>query len=508
MTIPRSRSALARLILLSLTLAVGCTSVPPRQTSSQVTSLKLLRQHIDKLVEETDPHAHVGIHVMSLPSGKPVYSRNAARLFTPASTLKVITAAAALHYLGPSHRFVTKLLTDAKRPRRGRLNMLYLVGGGDPTLGHGDLADLADRLKQLGVRTIRGDIVVDDSLFDNVLWGKGWMWDDRPLAYSAPIEAASCDSNRLLVRLTPGDRVGDPAHVLMSYNTTFVKVKNRVTTVKPNRSISLSINVLNPKQPQQRDGKQGLQYGETIDLQGSVPLGSAGRTLKFAVGQPSLFAGTVLKEQLKLLGITVKGRVRRGEVPTQGTKKLTAHRSASLRELLVELLRTSDDHATESLIKIIGVHVREAPGSFAAGKQAVLEFMRQHTGVSTRTLLLADGSGLSRYSLVSPRQMTSVLRFTWNNFALRPDFIGSLPRLATYSNHLAKGLDPHSIVRHARVKTGTLTGVRNLAGYLVTTHGDPLAFTIFINGFVGSGAPYRQLQQRILRALADLPKQE
>ncbi|MEM7402975.1 MAG: D-alanyl-D-alanine carboxypeptidase/D-alanyl-D-alanine-endopeptidase [Myxococcota bacterium] len=496
--------------LIAVVMQLGCSHLATRPVPNALAPAEFqrLQQQINMAIQQINPHVSVGMEVVSLVNHKTVYSKNRNQLFTPASTLKVVTAAAALYYLGAHYRFATKLLATQVNGQTGRLQDLYLVGSGDPTLTWNHLMQLANELKQRGVRVISGDVVVDDSAFDNLLWGKGWMWDDRSVAYSAPIEAVNCNGNRLTLRIVPAQKAGKPARVLMTPPTQFVNIQTHVTTGRPTAARHISFRVMDPRFPNARDLKQGLQSGQTIVLEGTLPQTGQPRTLHFAVSEPSLFTGTVLRELLQAQGIRVKGAVRRASaVPC--AQQLAVHRSVSLREMLVDVLRTSNNHATEILLKTLGQHTQQtqqATGDFAGGIRAVERFLQQGAGIEPKKLHIADGSGLSRYSLMTPRQMTRLLAFMWHEFSLQPDFVGCLPALKNSQSFSKQPLSQPQHARHVRAKTGSMGAVSNLAGYMVTQQGDPLAFTIFINGFLGSKQPYRKLKQQLLTILYHVPK--
>ncbi|MEM7588724.1 MAG: D-alanyl-D-alanine carboxypeptidase/D-alanyl-D-alanine-endopeptidase [Myxococcota bacterium] len=487
----------------------GCSHAPTRHSPSilALADLQRLEDQINRSIQQVNPNVSIGIHVVSLANNKTLYGKNPNQLFIPASTLKVVTAATALHTLGSSYRFTTKLLTSAQNGKMRRLKDLYLVGSGDPTLTWSHLARMANELKQHGVRVIQGDVVIDDSAFDNLLWGKGWMWDDRFTAYSAPIEAVNCNGNSLKLRIIPAQQTGKPARVLMTPPTQFVNIQTHVTTGQSTTPQNISFTVTDPKFPNARDLKQGLQNGQTILLKGTLPKTGAPRTLHFAVSEPSLFTGTLLRELLQAQGIQLKGTVRRAPAP-KNAQQLAIHYSPSLREMLVDILRTSNNHATEILLKTLGQHIQESQepkDDFSRGTQAVLKFLKQRTEIQANQLHIVDGSGLSRYNSMSPRHMTSLLTSVWQEFSLQPDFVGCMPPLGDNKSFRVQLLSqPHA--RNIRAKTGGMGSVSNLAGYMMTKQGDPLAFTIFVNGFLGSGQPYRKLQEQILSILYNLPK--
>ena len=499
----RIKSCLVFMLLIQM----GCTHVPVRSSSSVLAhaDLQHLQAQINTSIQQVNPHVSVGIHVISLAHNKTLYAKNPDQLFTPASTLKVVTAAAALHYLSPGYRFTTKLLTSVQKRTAGRLKDLYLVGDGDPTLTWSHLIRMANELKQRGIRVIEGDVVIDDSAFDNLLWGKGWMWDDRFVAYSAPVEAVNCNSNSLQLRIVPARQVGKPARVLMTPPTQFVNIQAQVTTGKRTVPQRISYTVKDPRFPNARDLKQGLQNGQTILLEGTLPRTASPRIIHFAVGEPSLFTGTLLRELLQAQGIQVKGKVRRGPAP-EHAQQLAVHRSVLLREMLVEILRTSNNHATEILLKTIGRHIQKGSvGSFKDGKKALMHFLEQTAGIQSGELHVADASGLSRYNAMTPRHITALESSMWRQFSLQPDFVGSFPTIKENKKFIGQFLSEEQ-AKNIRVKTGSMKSVSNLVGYMVTHRGDPLGFAIFINGFVGSAKIYRGLSEKILSILYKIPK--
>jgi PBP4 family serine-type D-alanyl-D-alanine carboxypeptidase len=182
----------------------GCSS----RQSVKITPLSSTRpthiaQSLEDIIKEADPNVNIGISIQSLTSGKMLYEKNSDRHFVPCSTMKVVTLAAALHYLGPSYRFTTKLLSNETVKPHGVVDNLYLKGSGDPSLMDYELVLMAQELAQRGIKTISGDIVIDDFIFDDVLWGRGDMWDDRNKGYAAPVAGINVNYNRIQVKTVP-----------------------------------------------------------------------------------------------------------------------------------------------------------------------------------------------------------------------------------------------------------------------------------------------------------------
>ena len=132
---------------------------------------------------------HIGIDILLANTGERVYQKNRKQLFTPASCMKIATAAAAIHTLGVDYRFETTLYTDGKIIEGTLRGNLYLKGSGDPYLNTWNLDDLAFQLKLLGIERVEGDLFVDNTDFDPVSQGPGWMWDEGLNYWNSPMDA-------------------------------------------------------------------------------------------------------------------------------------------------------------------------------------------------------------------------------------------------------------------------------------------------------------------------------
>ena len=164
---------------------VGRKPIVPEPTTTSVNQFETLQAEIDAVLQdELFQTASIGIKVVEVETGEVLYSKNHKKLHHPASTTKLFTAATALSKLGPDFRFTTSLYTDPTSDPK-LVGNVYLKGKADPVLDSRDIVNMCNALQQTGVKTIQGDIVVDESYLDSVREGPGWMWDDRPLRISA-----------------------------------------------------------------------------------------------------------------------------------------------------------------------------------------------------------------------------------------------------------------------------------------------------------------------------------
>ena len=210
-------------ITLSCTILVGPTSQLRKEPE------RFLTRGIQRLLNKTDKKTIVGIKVLSLPDHKILYEKNADRTFVPASNMKFVTSEAAFHILGPQFRFTTQVVSD-KPISNGKLDTLYVKGSGDPSLSIKDLEKLVRRLKSLGIKEIRGNIIVDHSCFNNQGTGPGWRTGDLHIFQKAPTSGLMVDHSCIRVRVQPARAAGRRPSVFVSPQTPAIRILNKAQT--------------------------------------------------------------------------------------------------------------------------------------------------------------------------------------------------------------------------------------------------------------------------------------
>jgi D-alanyl-D-alanine carboxypeptidase/D-alanyl-D-alanine-endopeptidase (penicillin-binding protein 4) len=420
-------------------------------------------------------HGYWGVLVSSLEKGETLYAMNERKLMLPASNMKIVTLAAAAEKLGWDYRYDTTVFAGGPVEAGTLHGDVVVVGSGDPSLVADDgmadriFADWADRLKQRGIKTIAGRVVGDDNSFEEETLGFGWSWDDLPDDYAAGVGALQFNEDAVRVTIAPGPSAGDSAGISVTPGGSDLTIANAVVTGAPGSPTSISTRRL--------PGRMRLE------LHGSIPLGGAASTLGVSVDNPTLFFVRALRNALIANGIDVRGpAVDIDDVPDAprpaGTA-LVAYRSAPLSALAVRLMKASQNQYAETLLKTLsdGDGVRSA----MRGRAAALAIV-QGWGVPANGLIVRDGSGLSRYDFVTPEALVAILRHVARDARLRGPFEASLP-IAGRDGTLANRMKGTPAEDNARAKTGSMTGVRALSGYVTTADGERLVFSIVTNNF-------------------------
>ncbi len=492
-----SRRLCLFLPVLAAVTAAGCagrsrTRVPP---PAAVNTLAELRADLDRLF--SDPafaQAHWGVEVLSLDRGDVLYERNSAKLFMPASNNKLLTAAAALVRLGPDFSYETRVATDGEVAGGVLQGNLVVLGAGDPTMAprfcSGDASQVfrgwATRLKEAGLRGIRGDIVGVDAAFESAMPGTGWAWDDLAYGYAALAASLQFNDNLVTVEVSPASRQGDPASAKVLEFEDLVALDCRVLTGPPGSNADI------------RARRYGSEGG--MILSGTVPLGAAPVKQAIAVEAPALFFLQVLKRCLEVEGMEVSAssvRVARS-APAAPLTTLLIHRSPPLSEILKPLLKVSQNLYAETLVRTLGRQVH-GEGSHARGREVVEATLRA-MALEPGSYSYADGSGLSRLNLVTPDQLVRVLRFM-SRHPYFSSFYDALP-VAGVDGTIQTRMKGTKAERNVRAKTGTIANVRCLSGYLRTADGELLAFAMMANNFLISNRSAEYVQDSALERLA------
>lgn len=419
-----------------------------------------------------------GIEVRGLKSGRLLYARNAEKSFRPASTMKLVTTAAALDAFGPDARLRTTVETMGRLDGHGRiLGDVYLVGRGDPNLSGRFASDnavaafeeLAEALRAAGVRRIEGRVVGHEGAFSGERRGSDWGWEDLTWSYGAEVSALSFNDNMVELRLAPGDRALDPALLEASPRSSYYAVVSAVATTSAGTKRDLTL-VRDPG-------------SNRIRITGALPIGEAWEG-QVALEDPARYAATVFVEVLEAKGIRVTGPVATSseKLPPE-SRVLAAHDSPTLAEILKVVNKESQNLHAEMLLRLLGQRTK-GDGSVVAGHEAAQAFLAR-IGVPAETWRLEDGSGLSRSDLVSPRGLVALLT-AMDRHSQAASFRDSLAVMGvdgTLKNRL-RGTPAEARIQ---AKTGTLHLVNALAGYATPPAGEPLVFSIVVNNHTVPG---------------------
>jgi len=420
-----------------------------------------------------------------------------------------VTLAAAAEKLGWDYRYETRVFAAGAVDSGTLQGDLIVSGSGDPSLvaedGMADrvFADWAERLKQRGIRAISGRVIGDDNGFEEETLGFGWMWDDLPTDDAAGVGALQYNENSVRVTVVPGPATGDSAGISIAPAGSGLTIASTVTTGAAGTTASIAT--------------RRLPGSMTLALSGAIAAGAAPATLVVSVDNPTLFFVTALRSALIAHGIDVRGpavdiddvrdapaaldpvasgfppplrtvaeELPRGQAEAPGAKAgsrttpIITYQSAPLSVLAVRLMKISQNQYAETFLKSVSSGPGVVPTAAAGWKAAEAIFERW--GVPAGTLIQRDGSGLTRYDFVTPEALVTILTHVARDARLKGPFEASLP-VAGRDGTLSNRMKATPAEGNARAKTGSMTSVRGLSGYVSSAEGEPFVFSILANNY-------------------------
>jgi D-alanyl-D-alanine carboxypeptidase/D-alanyl-D-alanine-endopeptidase (penicillin-binding protein 4) len=463
-----------------------------RQAATTQT-LPELQARISQILQKAElAPAMVGIKVTSLDTGRVLFEQNANKLLRPASNMKLYTVAAALDRLSPDFRFVTSIYAAAKPDAAGVIHGdLTVYGRGDPSIAarfnNGNyfkgIDDLAARIVAAGVKRVEGDLVGDETYFIGPQYGAGWEWEDLQWWYGAEVTALTVNDNALDLAIKPGLQVGAPAVVTTGPPNPLLTIVNKVVTSAKGSRRDLTV-------------YRGLGADE-LEITGSIALDDRGYSGGLGISRPGLLFAYLLRASLAQKGVTFTGKTRTTGPLISATAKADSAAPASieiaqlqsppLSLIAAQTLKPSQNLYTELILRTLG-KVSAVPTSAAnpnrtseaAGVEVVKMFLGE-AGVSSSTLVLSDGSGLSRNDMITAEATSQLLTYM-HRHRYAAAFRDALP-IAGVDGTLRNRLKGTPAENNLRAKTGTLSSASSLSGYVRDAAGEQLAFSIMVNNY-------------------------
>jgi len=457
----------------------------------------------------SDPAVSRGLisaRIDSLTTGETIYARNADKLVMPASNMKILTMTVAAEKLGWGFTYSTHLDAIGTITNGVLRGDLVVTGGGDPTIVSVDggpaplFTEWAAALRKAGIQRVEGRILGDDSFFDREGFGMGWSWDDMVFGYSASVSGLNYNENQVTSSLSPGAAVGAAGMVMLSPAQSHgLSVINRVTTVArpadaPANDPRLRASVSFDRAPGSHE----------LIVSGTIPLGAAAVTQDIAVDRPTTFFVTALRDALVAEGIAISGaaaEVHQVIEPSMGARTAIATRTSPPLSIIgAYFMKASQNFVAETLFKTLGTVVK-GQGSAEAGRAVVMETLKSW-GVPADAIVMRDGSGLSRYNYVTTSAIVTMLTRMWQNETLRGPFAAALP-VAAHDGTLRTRMRNTWLDSHVQAKTGTISNVRSLSGYLETKSGERIVFSIIGNHFTVPSSQIDAIAEKALALVAE-----
>ena len=434
-------------------------------------------------------HARWGVAVQSLDTGRVLYVHDADRLMQTASTAKLFTAATVLDQPGPDYRIATRLL-GGRIDGSGRLQgPLVLQGMGDPTLGVAaetrDWArQLAAQLAAHGVRQVQGDLIADDTWFSGPPYGAGWEAEDLQTWFGATPSALSVNENVAELTVEPANRIGRPAGLVLKPEKAIPRIDSHLDTARPREGNAVNL--------------FRAPGSTTLEAFGRISLHSPAQHYKLSLPDPARTAGLLLADALRAQGIRLDGRVEVRhwpESPLAGAL-LGQVMSPPLAAILQQGLKRSQNLYLQNLLQIAGnqyaaAHPASIGEDFTSSAESgvhAVHAMLSRAGLDRDSVQFSDGTGMSRRSLATPRALVGLLAWA----ATQPwaaSFREGLP-VAAEDGTLAAHFHDSPAADNLQAKTGSMSLVHCLAGYVTSTQGEHLAFAVMLNNYVApAGAP-------------------
>ncbi len=411
----------------------------------------------------------VSVWVQAVDDKAPSLSLNAQRPMNPASVMKLVTAFAALERLGPAYTWSTQLASSATVSNGVLTGDVYLVGSGDPALDQDRVSKLLRRLRGLGIDRISGDIVLDASVLRLPAHDPA-AFDGRGLRpYNSGPYGLLMHYNTLQLALFPGRQANEGVTVVAEPALAGVLIDNRLRTSNAGCDVWY------------RDLEATLEPGRRLVLSGSLPAACGPRTWSAAPLPPDEYGTALVATLWSEVGGRLDGRVRNGITPV-GTPNLLSHESPPLADIIRDMNKWSSNVIARQLLASLAATnpsiAPDASDMVAGGARVVAEGLAS-VGLDTRGLLIENGSGLSRSERISADTLGRMLLLAWQR-PWMPEYISALP-IAGLDGTARRRLRDSPASGYAHIKTGSLNGVRAIAGYVLDRHGRRHALVMMVN---------------------------
>ncbi len=470
----RSRWVSAAVLALGLTVAKRAPSEPAQPPDDNDATRAVAAIVADKTLSR----GKVGISIVDLETGKVLAAHNEHEAMNPASNAKLYTAAAALSLIGPAHRYETALIGSISG--EAITTGLTIRGYGDPSLRTADLAGLAQELVGLGIRSVAGDILVDQAFFDDVYTPPAFDQQPSEWAYfRAPVSAIALNRNTITATMRPS---GKSSSFVTFDPPGFVDVEGNV---KYEDGGSESVKIALSPQGQRLKAKLGGSF--------STPL----YRITKRVEDPTLLAGYALKALLESAGIKVTGEVKTGKGKGH---VIVRHQSATLSELLFPVGKNSDNFYAEMIFKTLGGEAKGRPASSANAADVVTHWLESEQLLTAGTVI-KNGSGLFDANRVTAAGVTSLLKRMAGDPKVATEYMAQLA-VSGVDGTLQRRLRGPSTRGFIRAKTGTLNDTIALSGYVLRKTKRPIAFSILFNSIGGKQDSARAAADKLVSMLA------
>lgn len=450
--------------------------------------LKAQNPVVDQLSEllkdESLAASQVGLSVYDLTAREPVFGFQDKKLFRPASIQKLITAVAGLSRLGSRHLFSTSLYYTGSIRKNTLNGDLYVIGGFDPAFAEQGMERLINLIDSIGIKKINGEIYGDVSMTDSLYWGPGWSWDDNPYDFQPYLSPLIYCRGCVKITALPAER-GLAAKLSASPASTFYSVDNQTQSNTPAAG-KFSVT------------RNWLENGNRITVSGNVEY-----PRKDGV---NLYTGRdffmhELIEKLRERGIKTDGCSWKEYLSGEEGMFIGAY-SHTLADVLVPAMKESDNLYAEAIFyHLAASHSGQKRAGSEEGTKAINSFIST-LGYHPKDYKIVDGCGVSLYNYVSPELLLACLKHAYSDPAVYKALYESLP-IAGVDGTLSRRMKQTNAYNNVRAKTGSVTGVSSLAGYVKAANGHMLAFVI-INQNILEQSKARAFQDRVCEILSTM----
>lgn len=397
---------------------------------------------------------HVSLQLLD--GAQEIFAVNADQKKIPASVTKLLTSFAVLKKLSFGHRFYTKLYSDGVN--------LYLQGGGDPTFVSENLWFLINEFTRSGLKNIKGNLVVDDSLFDKVRFDDSRIDHRVDRAYDSPVGAMSFNWNAVNIFVKP-TKIGEPARVTVDPESNFYTLVNNTRTVFGPAKKELVASISNTE--------------KLISVSGDVSVASEEKAIYKAIADPDIWSAANLIFFLQQRNINLEGRIITGTVPEKA-QLVASFESKSLANILADMNKFSNNFVAEMLTKGLAAQEQKNGATLKQGVEIIRKELAK-IGITPAELSIVNPSGLTIENSFSAATLNKILNNVKNDFSIYPTFIDGLP-IAGVDGTLKKRMKGTLAEGWVRAKTGRLDGVVSLAGFAGRRDGKIYTFSFLYNG--------------------------